>query len=229
MLSDKQFNFYKWFNIFKEKELYLNCGESQLFKIHRRFLRYICDTFDIRTIASDFDLTMMTMHSGGFIDPQSDKGRLFLKSLSREFNILGAVAMEIGLSINVVTFSDPKLIPSEKIETNISGKSMINICLQNSNAKFKVSDYYCFYPRLWQERSEYSNLGLDAPMPPFKTFHLRKVCENENLSADQVLFIDDDIYNCANALKDGYVVLHVNGRSGYSINGLSVDFYKDYL
>ncbi|KAH8739260.1 hypothetical protein FG386_000017 [Cryptosporidium ryanae] len=227
MLSKKQYEFYKWFNTFKQGELNLDYSDTYLFEIHKKFLDNIFNTFEIRTIASDFDLTMMTMHSGGFIDPQSESGKLFLKSLSYEFNFLGEVAMEIGIPINVVTFSDPKLIPTEKALTSISGKPMISLSLKSSNAKFKISNCYCFYPKLWQAKIDYSNLGLYAPMPPFKTFHLSKVCENEKLSPDQVLFMDDDLYNCKNALKDGYIVLHVNGRSGYSMNRLSVDFYKD--
>ncbi|OII74914.1 phosphatase [Cryptosporidium ubiquitum] len=169
---------------------------------------------------------MMTKHSGGYIDPLDDNGIIFSKSLSEEFNIFGSQATNVNISISVVTFSDPMLIPSNQKGKFISGKEMIEHCLRESNAEFKVKNYYCFYPKLWQNYDLYSTIGLNSPMPPFKKYHLLQVVSSDNLLPHQILFIDDDIRNCKQALQDGFIVLHVGGDTGFSFKSISVDFYK---
>lgn len=192
-----------------------------------QFCCYIYNDLEIRTVASDFDLTMMAKHSGGYIDPSDIEGLEFAKSLSKEFNIFGSQAEKAGISISVVTFSDPMLIPSAKRGKFISGREMVEHCLKESCAGFKVKNYYCYYPKLWQSRDSYSALGLNSPMAPFKKYHLLQVASTDNLCPHQILFIDDDIRNCKQALKDGFIVLHVEGNAGFSLKGANADFYKN--
>ncbi|KAH8582610.1 apicomplexan P36 family [Cryptosporidium sp. chipmunk genotype I] len=228
MLTPHQKKFHDWFLSFKESNRYDSNQNYSLKNIFTRFNHYIYNDLGIRTIASDFDLTMMTKHSGGYIDPLDNDGVMFSKSLSREFNIFGQLAENANISISVVTFSDPLLIPSNQREKLISGRKMIEHCLKESGAEFKVRNCYCFYPKIWQSRSQYSTIGLDAPMPPFKKYHLLQVASADNLLPCQILFIDDDIRNCKQALQDGFIVIHVEGNAGFSLKSASVSFYKNY-
>lgn len=228
MLTSQQKKFFNWFLLFKNS---YKCDSKEICSLKNTFMQfnhYIHNDLGIRTIASDFDLTMMTKHSGGYIDPLDDDGIIFSKSLSKEFNIFASQATNLNISISVVTFSDPMLIPSNKREKFISGKRMVEYCLKESSAEFKVKNYYCFYPKLWQNHDLYSTIGLDSPMPSFKKYHLSQVASTDNLLPDQILFIDDDIRNCKQALQDGFVVLNVKGNTGFSLESISVDFYNDY-
>lgn len=227
MLTSHQQKFFDWFISFKESK---RCNSEQtgsLEDIFMQFCCYIYNDLEIRTVASDFDMTMMTKHSGGYIDPFDSEGLEFSKSLSKEFNIFGSQAEKVGISISVVTFSDPMLIPQTKREKFISGREMVEHCLKESSAKFKVKNDYCYYPKLWQSHDLYSTIGLNSPMPPFKKYHLLQVASTDNLSSHQILFIDDDIRNCKQALKDGFIVLHVEGNAGFSLKSASVNFYKN--
>ncbi|KAJ1614469.1 P36-like protein [Cryptosporidium canis] len=227
MLTTYQQKFFDWFILFKERKLRNSDKQDEIEDIFMQFSLYIYNELGIRTIASDFDMTMMTKHSGGYIDPFDDDGIVFSKSLSREFNILGSQAGRIGISISVVTFSDPMLIPYNDRDTFISGRRMIEHCLKESCAEFTVKNYYCYYPKLWQNQDQYSTLGLDYSMPPFKKYHLFKVASTDGLLPQQILFIDDDIRNCKQALNDGFIVLHVEGNDGFSLKSTNVDFYKN--
>lgn len=230
MLSSKQNSFFNWFSKFKESEE-IQFNEDKLFlnSLYEKLVNYLREHLDVKTIASDFDLTIMSKHSGGYINPSSLSGNNFSKSLSYEFNVFATIASNKNIPINIVTFSDPLLIPLNKRDNYISGKSMIEHCFKMSNATFVVDKYYCFHPKLWQEKSFYSKLNLSFPMPLYKTYHLSQVCEKNGLLADQVFFIDDDIENCIQALKEGYIVLHVDGDSGYTFKNLNVYFYKKFF
>ncbi|EAK90368.1 apicomplexan P36 family of proteins, appears to be a divergent HAD family phosphatase [Cryptosporidium parvum Iowa II] len=225
MLTSHQKKFHDWFLSFKDSNNYDSKQNHSIKDIFNRFNHYIYNDLGIRTIASDFDLTMMTKHSGGYIDPLDNDGIIFSKSLSKEFNVFGMQAENVNISISVVTFSDPLLIPSNQRERFISGRRMIEHCLKESGAKFKVKNYYCFYPKIWQSQDLYSSIGLDAPMPLFKKYHLLQVASADKLLPNQILFIDDDIRNCKQALQDGFIVLHVEGNAGFSLKSVSVGFY----
>ncbi|KAF7456469.1 putative p36 protein [Cryptosporidium felis] len=224
MLSLQQKKFINWFAKFKESNNVEFRDFSSISKVYHHFVEFISNDLGIRTIASDFDLTMMKRHSGGYIDPLDKEGMIFSKSLSPEFNVLGYLATGANISINVVTFSDPKLIPPNKRNRCISGKEMIDYCLKESHSKFPIKNCYCYYPKLWKDSQSFSFLGLKGPMPLFKTYHLMKVMEMEKLLPSQILFIDDDINNCKQALKEGFVVLHVSGNSGFSLSSADANF-----
>ncbi|OII72642.1 hypothetical protein cand_011700 [Cryptosporidium andersoni] len=229
MVSIAQKRFYYWFTTFQISILSSHLNYLQRTKLHQEFLDYAYHNIGIRVIATDFDLTMMTRHSGGYINPLSASGSVFLLSLSQDFNILASVAQKMNIPISVVTFSDKKLIPLEFKDVCISGSDLISLSLKKSKASFKIDSTFCYYPKLWQKPQDYLQIGLINPMPSGKSFHLKKVCETYNIKPNQIIFIDDDVRNCRIALKEGYIAMSIKGNSGYSIDSIDISFYETML
>nr|BAN65902.1 p36 protein [Babesia bovis] len=88
---------------------------------------------------------------------------------------------------------------------------MVKKALEHSNCAANIEKVYDFYPRFWSEPSQYTQLGLAAPMPRHKEYHLNQVCHDFNVQMSEIVLIDDDIHNCKNAKKIGAAVLYVKG------------------
>lgn len=176
----------------------------------------------IKIIATDFDLTMITKHSGGHIDAQEDE-RGILTSLSGDFDFFASAATKRNLRLVCVTFSDPKTIEGDS--RRIAGESLVKKVLEKSRANFQIEKVYAFWPENWAMSRDYKMLNLTCPMPHDKSYHLQKVCEDYRVTLNEILLIDDDISNCRSAARAGALVLHVTGKKGFNFNSISTSVY----
>ncbi|UVC54507.1 hypothetical protein MACJ_004057 [Theileria orientalis] len=168
-------------------------------------------------IAFDFDATMIELHSGGYIDPEID--RKVLESLTADFKSVAERLKNSPIQMAVVTYSDA--VHVEGHPRYISGDRMVRLALKYSNCDADIKKVYAYYPRFWDTPKMYKKLGLDAPMPLFKEFHLRSICTDFNVKLDEIILIDDDINNCVNAKQIGVTTLHVTG-DGFKLKELSL-------
>ncbi|CDJ37514.1 p36 protein, putative [Eimeria tenella] len=175
-------------------------------------------TGGIRVIAVDFDLTMITVHSGGSASNVPDNP--IFTSLSPDFDAFASAVTSRGIPIAVVTFGDPRAIASRP--DRIAGEPLVQRVLEGSAASFKVDAVFPFYPPLYQWPADYKVLGLKEPMPFSKSFHISKVLEHFGVSKEQVLLIDDDPNNCSAFAAEGGVSLRVAGDRGFDCANLEV-------
>ncbi|KAL8444854.1 hypothetical protein Emed_006042 [Eimeria media] len=168
----------------------------------------------IRVVAADFDLTMISLHSG------NASGNPVFTALSQDFNAFGAALNSRGIKIAVVTFGDPKAVSGRP--GRIGGEPLVRRVLRESNASFEVEEVFPFYPPLYSSPAEYRALGLNERMPHNKSYHLRKLRERFGVSKEEVLLIDDDGNNCAAFVAEGGVALLVTGEEGFNFSQLEV-------
>eukprot|EP00918_Siedleckia_nematoides_P071147 GHVU01155403.1.p1 GENE.GHVU01155403.1~~GHVU01155403.1.p1 ORF type:complete len:438 (+),score=30.45 GHVU01155403.1:198-1511(+) len=172
----------------------------------------------IKIVAADFDRTMTTVHSGGHINPNVDI-RSILTSLAPDFNEFGRrVEQEEGLKLVCATFSDEYTIQSSYSE--IAGDALVRAVLKASKADFSVEKVYGFFPDNYQEEQHYQTLGLSAPMTPHKSYHLQRICEEYGCKPGEVVLIDDDARNCADASANGHPAIYVKSREGFCFRSL---------
>ncbi|GFE54649.1 rhoptry ROP9 [Babesia ovis] len=162
----------------------------------------------IKYIASDFDATMISKHSGGYCDPKSDIA--VLSSVTEHFKAVAERIKRTNIKLCIVTFSDDSHVKDHPVY--ISGGRMVKKALEHSKCTADIQKVYDFYPRFWESPSQYKKLGLKGPMPNYKEYHLRQICADFNVELGEIILLDDDIYNCKNAKKIGAAVLH---RSRY--------------
>ncbi|GIX64456.1 p36 protein [Babesia caballi] len=163
-------------------------------------------------IASDFDATMISKHSGGYCDPESDAD--VLSSVTEHFKAVGERLKRSPINLVIVTFSDDTHVKDHPVY--ISGGRMVNKALELSACDAEIQKVYDFYPRFWEDPSRYKLLGLTAPMPKHKEYHLNQICADFGVELKEIILIDDDIYNCKNAKKIGAAALHVT-RDGFKL------------
>lgn len=156
-------------------------------------------------IASDFDATMISKHSGGYCDPEADVD--VLSSVTEYFKAMGDRLKRSPINLVVVTFSDDSHVKDHPVY--ISGERMVRKALEFSKCDATIQKVYDYYPRYWEAPSRYKLLGLTAPMPKCKEYHLKKICSDFNVELNEIILIDDDIYNCKNAKQIGAAALHV--------------------
>eukprot|EP01067_Filipodium_phascolosomae_P005379 Filipodium_phascolosomae@DN3462_c0_g1_i1.p1 len=167
-------------------------------------------TNHVSVIATDFDLTMTDIHSGGYI---LDVNSEVVKSLSEQWNLFAELASNQGLKIAVVTWSDEN---STNDSRAIGGSKLVKHVLDASSASFPVHNVYAFYPRNYQTTDSYRSLGLSRPMTNDKSYHLARVCEDFKVEPNEVLLIDDTISNCVAALNEGYLALTLDSNTAHS-------------
>jgi len=172
----------------------------------------------IRLLATDFDCTMTTRHSGGHIDPKVDT-RGILTSISKDFNEFATSVCSKGIPIVCATFSDKNTILTDS--SRIAGERLVEATMLHSSVTFKIAKVYGFWPENYVTTEGYSRIGLRAPMPQFKTYHLSKACEDFEVSPSEVLFIDDDVANCCQASIEGYPSLTIVRGKGFGFKDLS--------
>lgn len=172
----------------------------------------------VRVIAADFDLTMITLHSGG--NTSNTSGNPIFTSLSSDFNAFAAAANSRGIVIAVVTFGDPNAIGGRP--GRIAGEPLVRRVLEESGASFKVEGVFPFYPPLYHSPVAYRALGLKQPMPYNKSFHIEKLRAQFGVSKEEVLLIDDDAKNCEAFATEGGVSLRVGGEQGFDLSQLEV-------
>ncbi|GBE61586.1 rhoptry ROP9 [Babesia ovata] len=126
----------------------------------------------IKCIASDFDATMISNHSGGYCDPNVDVD--VLSSVTEHFKAVGRRLKRSPIKLVIVTFSDDTHVKDHPVY--ISGARMVNKALEYSDCDARIEKVYDFYPRYWEDPSRYKLLGLNAPMPRCKEYHLNRVC-----------------------------------------------------
>lgn len=102
--------------------------------------------YGVKCIATDFDLTMLTCHSGGWTEPNSEKGSKVLNSLSPSFKSFAVYAKSKGLRLCVVTFSDSRSIPSHKLKTAIGGEHIVQAVVEAAGSPFTIDRVFGFYP-----------------------------------------------------------------------------------
>lgn len=172
----------------------------------------------IRVVAADFDLTMISLHSGG--NTSSAPGNPIFTALSQDFNAFGAALNSRGIKIAVVTFGDPKAIGGRP--GRVGGEPLVRRVLKESDASFEVEEVFPFYPPLYSSPADYRALGLNGPMPHNKSYHLRKLREHFGVSKEEVLLIDDDATNCGAFAAEGGVALLVTGEEGFNFSQLEI-------
>lgn len=172
----------------------------------------------VRVIAADFDLTMLTLHTGGSASDRPDNP--IFKALSKDFDAFAAAANARGIQIAVVTFGDPKALAGRP--GRIAGEPLVRRVLQTSGASFKVDGVFSFYPPLYSSPADYRALGLTCPMPHNKSYHIQKLRKQFGIRQQEVVLIDDDVNNCAAFAADGGVSLRVTGDRGFELTRLEV-------
>ena len=94
LLPERQAELAKWL-----EEWHVSCGGNAELLQH---LRHI----GITVLACDFDLTMTSIHSGGYAIRGSQQFDRVTRSLCASFNAFASMAQAHGLRLGVVTFSD---------------------------------------------------------------------------------------------------------------------------
>ncbi|ORM40729.1 uncharacterized protein BXIN_2368 [Babesia sp. Xinjiang] len=171
----------------------------------------------IRYIASDFDATMIAEHSGGYCEIQADRD--VLSSVTEHFKAVARRLKKSSIDLVIVTFSDDWHFKNHP--SYISGPRMVNKALEFSNCDADIKKVYDFYPSLWKNPTQYKILGLKAPMPMHKEYHLRSICSDFNVNLNEIILIDDDLDNCTNAKKIGAAVLHVT-KQGFNLSEVAL-------
>lgn len=108
----------------------------------------------ITHIASDFDLTMTTVHSGGPVRLDSKAYNTVVSSLSTSFDYFASFANKRGIDLCVVTYNDSATIPSliakagapSSAAEYVGGADLVAHVLKHCNAQFLVKKVYGFYP-----------------------------------------------------------------------------------
>eukprot|EP01054_Gregarina_sp_Poly1_P004634 Gregarina_sp_Poly_1__4633@NODE_247_length_10750_cov_169_692315_g217_i0_p2_GENE_NODE_247_length_10750_cov_169_692315_g217_i0NODE_247_length_10750_cov_169_692315_g217_i0_p2_ORF_typecomplete_len663_score69_78Acid_PPase/PF12689_7/0_0032HAD_2/PF13419_6/4_3e03HAD_2/PF13419_6/1_2e04HAD_2/PF13419_6/0_0063PGP_phosphatase/PF09419_10/0_053_NODE_247_length_10750_cov_169_692315_g217_i013543342 len=189
---------------------------------------------NIRVLAVDFDNTITRQHSGGCVDIDSKVCVRLWRSLAPDMNALGVAAEQAGVPVACVSFSDAKmttcLFLAGRERTLLAGDELINLFFQKSGASFSLAKIYSYYPRLYQNRQVFRELQervgvfMDERvhgMPRSKEFHLFHLCQDFGVLPEEVLLIDDDATNVAEAASAGYMVLHVKKGLGLSFTSMS--------
>ena len=185
----------------------------------------------IRWIATDFDMTMTTVHSHGPVLLGSELHRNVVTSLSSAFNHFATYASQKGMKICIVTFNEKGVIALRTqlpdVESNVSlteelddtaflaGEQLIQETMEKSNATFSIERIYAYFPPLYAEKPYYETLGLTEPMHLSKSFHLYSMCRDFNISRNSIVFLDDDMTNCVQAVKEGYLTIHAAFERGF--------------
>ncbi|XP_026189859.1 uncharacterized protein LOC113146521 [Cyclospora cayetanensis] len=170
----------------------------------------------VKVIAVDFDMTMITTHSGG--SASNTPGNPVFTSLSADFDTFATAASAYGIKIAVVTFGDPKTVAS--YPGRLAGAPLVHRVLEESAASFRVDAVFPFYPPLYKSPTDYRGLGLKAPMPYNKSFHIAQLCAHFGVLRDEVLLVDDDANNCMAFNEEGGVALRVQGGHGFDVTDL---------
>jgi hypothetical protein len=117
----------------------------------------------IRWIATDFDMTMTTVHSHGPVKSGSVLHQQVISSLSPSFKLFATLAYNKGMRICVVTFNDINItwinrrtaLDQKERETSdklidysdyIAGELLVHETLRKSNVTFLIERIYAFYP-----------------------------------------------------------------------------------
>ncbi|CBZ52052.1 unnamed protein product [Neospora caninum Liverpool] len=169
----------------------------------------------IRVVASDYDRTAISHHSGGSALP-TDKH--ILQSLTRDFHWLGEELERRGIPLYFVTFSDR----GENRDGRIAAGPLVEATLKASDAKFGARGVFGFFPPLYSDPDEYQALGLTGPMPMDKSFHVKQVSKVSGVPEEQILLLDDDVTNCVKYCKSGGIAVHVGGHDGFDFRHLHV-------
>ena len=74
-------------------------------RCHEDLFEWMTQT-GIKVIACDFDLTMTSVHSGGYVFPGSELANSVLSSLSSEFQLFASFASSRDFRLACVTFAD---------------------------------------------------------------------------------------------------------------------------
>ncbi|KAH0482040.1 MAG: uncharacterized protein KVP18_004381 [Porospora cf. gigantea A] len=175
--------------------------KSLLKETHRR---------QIAVIASDFDRTLVARHSGGVL--RAELVEAFAECISAEFEQFVESA---GVPVYVVTFSDATSADWAAKKRGIPRKEVLG-------GEELVRRVTAFRRRqTWEVEQVFGAYPPNHPgMPDGKTFHLERVREVSGVRKEQILLIDDDIYNCQKAREEGYQALHVSGRQGFRLDSL---------
>ncbi|PFH32833.1 rhoptry protein ROP9 [Besnoitia besnoiti] len=169
----------------------------------------------IAAVASDFDKTMIHLHSGGSARPTD---LAVLGGMTQDFHALGDELASRNIPLTVVTFSDE----GENRNGRLAGKALVEATLKESGAKFGVAGVCGRYPVFYSEPDEYSKVGLTAPMSTDKSYHLEKMSEVTGVPIDKMVLLDDDMNNCLSFFKKGGVAVFVGGHDGFNFAHLHV-------
>lgn len=168
----------------------------------------------IKAVAADFDLTILTVHTGG---GWPEERLSELRAMSPDFISVAKELNRRNIPLHIVTFSDP----SDNIPylNRIGGEMLVREVLRVNEEPFAVDSIVAMRPDLYTEAGSYKALGLDSPPPRSKAYHIETVAGRSNISVEEVLLIDDDRINCTQQYKEGGLALHVTGQ-GFSLNNI---------
>ncbi|EPR56670.1 rhoptry protein ROP9 [Toxoplasma gondii GAB2-2007-GAL-DOM2] len=169
----------------------------------------------IQVVASDYDRTAISVHSGG--SARRDDLSV-LGALTPDFKLLGEELTRRNIPIYFVTFSDK----GENRGDRIAAGPLVEATLKASNANFEAQGVFGYYPPFYSEPEDYAPLGLSAPMPTDKSFHIQQVSKASGVSEDKILLLDDDRANCVNFCRSGGAAIHVSGHEGFDFGAVRV-------
>eukprot|EP01069_Polyplicarium_translucidae_P004853 Polyplicarium_translucidae@DN2670_c0_g1_i1.p1 len=172
----------------------------------------------VRVVAVDLDQTLSMIHTQGHVpvDPENEKNVAALSSLSPDFTALANACTPLGVDIAVVTFSDVGSCE----EGEMGGEELSRAIVGDA---FPVREVYPYYPKLYREEIFYPQIRRMGPLEPFKTYHLRRLCEDFGIMPRQVLFVDDARVNCVQGVTEGYPTAWVS-KKGFTFDALKGSF-----
>eukprot|EP00802_Teleaulax_amphioxeia_P018389 Tamp_18581.p1 GENE.Tamp_18581~~Tamp_18581.p1 ORF type:complete len:200 (+),score=16.70 Tamp_18581:432-1031(+) len=171
----------------------------------------------IRAVVFDFDCTITLKHSGGRV--RREKMGSFLEgNVSPCFHKLLPALLQRSFLVGVATFADSYRAPA----THVAGEMLVR---QHFTTFFGQAyqdqiPIVAAYPENYQTEPAFRSLGLSAPMPQSKEYHLQQLCRLWSLPAGQVALVDDDQNNILAASNDGHPVMFVRERNGVRIQDM---------
>ncbi|GAW79353.1 conserved Plasmodium protein, unknown function [Plasmodium gonderi] len=178
---------------------------------------------NIKMVVFDFDLTIIGAHSGGYVDKANDIDNIGT-SVTTHFKIFSKELNTNNIKITVATFSDDEAIRHSrgKNSTLIAGEDMVKFSMKNSKCDARIEKVYAYYPPYYREPRQYRPLGLTKPMSYDKSYHLKQIRSDFEVTIDEILFIDDDVNNCISAKKEGYITFNVTGKKGFNFKNIKI-------
>jgi len=181
----------------------------------------------VRGVAWDWDLTALTVHSGGRLrGSRAEQDAILRERMSLDF-----VRMVTSLHANdvtqaVLTHSDPmhaeRTPPATDGTPALAAEPMVRrgLTIHTGNTLAQSMFVIARYPPLYQARAHWSAVpALTGPMPMGKQYHLEQFCAHSNLTPSQVLLVDDDHTNISAARALGYHTALVHGQ-GFRLSDL---------
>lgn len=191
---------------------------------------------NVQHLVFDWDLTILNVHSGGFVEPQNLSS--IIEAISEDWIIFIYEALKRGFTFCIATFSDVESIevsrqrtlqmPNTVLMKNrkeldayfdalIAGEELVRRALRilgerrfgNENAVMP-SAIVALYPENYQIDEQYEKIGLKVPMKRSKSYHIEVISRKLGiLDKSKLVLFDDDPTNISDALREGYRTIFI--------------------